>query len=67
MKINSRQLSWQGNELFRQGSRRPILSIEPDATYPSPHPPIDGRSVWARRLRDLVKLHLSDTVGVAGR
>jgi hypothetical protein len=23
-------------------------------------PGIDGRSVWARRLRDLVKLHLSD-------
>jgi hypothetical protein len=26
-------------------------------------PGIDGRSVWARRLRDLVKLHLSDIGG----
>jgi hypothetical protein len=33
--IETAQLEWRGNELFRQGSRRPVLNIEPDATYPS--------------------------------
>ncbi len=34
MRIGTRNLMWKDNELFRQGSRRPILSIEPDTTYP---------------------------------
>jgi hypothetical protein len=33
--IETAQLEWRGNELFRQGSRHPVLSIEPDATYPA--------------------------------
>ena len=28
-------LTWRGDELFRQGSRHPVLCIERDGTYPS--------------------------------
>ena len=34
MRINSRQLSWKDNRLYRQGSRQPLLGVVPDQAYP---------------------------------
>jgi hypothetical protein len=34
VRINSRQLSWKDNRLYRQGSHQPLLGVVPDQTYP---------------------------------